>query len=171
MPTSHADAAAHESRPGALRRYGLLAAKIAVSLALLALLFSRIDVASLWANARRASVPWLFAAIGIYLINVVASVWRWHLLLEAQDVHLPWRTLFGSFLVAAFFNNFLPSNIGGDVIRIRDTAKPAGSTTLATTIVLTDRVIGLIGLVLVSAMGATMVASMAGHVASPIWPS
>ena len=40
-------------------------------------------------------------------------------------------------LVALFFNNFLPSNIGGDVIRIRDTARPAGSKTLATTVVLT----------------------------------
>src|SRR5579864_9560801 len=131
------------------RRYVLLAVKIAVSIALLALLFSRIDVGSLWANAKRASVPWLFAALGIYFINVLASVWRWRLLLDAQEIHLSWRTLLGSFLVAAFFNNFLPSNIGGDVIRIRDTAKPAGSKTIATTVVLTDRVIGLIGLVLV----------------------
>ncbi len=53
---------------------------------------------------------------------MIASTWRWQLLLDAQDVKLPGRTLLGSFLVANFFNNFLPSNIGGDVIRIRDTA-------------------------------------------------
>ena len=35
------------------------------------------------------------------------------------------RQLLGSFLVALFFNNFLPSNIGGDVIRISDTARVA----------------------------------------------
>ena len=155
----------------AARRYGLMAAKLAVSVVLLAFLFSRIDVGSLWASARRASVPWLAAAIGIYLVNVLISVWRWRLLLEAQDIDLPWRMLLGSFLVAAFFNNFLPSNIGGDVVRIADTAKAAGSKTLATTVVLTDRVIGLIGLVLVAAMGSTMAASVAGHVPSPIWPS
>ena len=148
-----------------------MAAKLAVSVVLLAFLFSRIDVGSLWASARRASVPWLAAAIGIYLVNVLISVWRWRLLLEAQDIDLPWRMLLGSFLVAAFFNNFLPSNIGGDVVRIADTAKAAGSKTLATTVVLTDRVIGLIGLVLVAAMGSTMAASVAGHVPSPIWPS
>jgi len=157
-------------RPAA-RRYGLMAAKLAVSVVLLAFLFSRIDVGSLWASARRASVPWLAAAVGIYLVNVLISVWRWRLLLEAQEIELPWRMLLGSFLVAAFFNNFLPSNIGGDVIRIADTAKAAGSKTLATTVVLTDRVIGLIGLVLVAAMGSTMAASVAGHVPSPIWPS
>ena len=65
------------------------------------------------------------------------------------------RWLTGSFLVATFFNNFLPSNIGGDVIRIADTASAAGSKTLATTVVLIDRGIGLLGLVLLAAVGAT----------------
>jgi uncharacterized membrane protein YbhN (UPF0104 family) len=155
----------------AARRYGLMAAKLAVSVVLLAFLFSRIDVTSLWASARRASVPWLTVALGIYFVNVLISVWRWRLLLDAQDVDLPWSMLLGSFLVATFFNNFLPSNIGGDVVRISDTAKAAGSKTLATTVVLTDRVIGLIALALVAAVGATTVAGIAGHVPSPIWPS
>jgi uncharacterized membrane protein YbhN (UPF0104 family) len=90
-------------------------------------------------------------------------------LLAAQEIDVPLRRLFGSFLVALFFNNFLPSNVGGDVIRITDTAKPAGSKTLATTIVLVDRGLGLLGLVLVAALGAT--AAGAVHPAAlPIWP-
>jgi hypothetical protein len=70
-------------------------------------------------------------------------------------VEVPARTLTGSFLVATFFNNFLPSNIGGDVIRIADTAKPAQSRTLAATVVLLDRGVGLLGLVLLAAVAAT----------------
>src|SRR5262249_46393385 len=115
------------------------------------------------------SIIWLIAALVIYAVNVVASTWRWHLLLNAQKVHLPGRTLLGSFLVAGFFNNFLPSNIGGDVVRIRDTARAAKSKTLATMVIFVDRVMGLMGLVLVAALGATVAAS--GHPASPIWPS
>ena len=153
------------------RRYTVLAIKIAVSVILLAILFSRIDIGRLWASARRASLVWLPAALAVYFVNVLAGVWRWHLLLEAQDVRIPPRTLLGSSLVALFFNNFLPTNIGGDVIRIRDTARPAGSKTLATMVVLTDRVIGLMGLVLVAALGATAAARRAGHGVGPIWPS
>ena len=100
----------------------------------------------------RASVPWLVVALVIYAITVAASVWRWQLLLDAQDVHVETNRLAGSYLVALFFNNFLPSNIGGDVIRIRDTARPAGSKTLATAVVLVDRGLGLMGLVLVAAL-------------------
>jgi uncharacterized membrane protein YbhN (UPF0104 family) len=153
------------------RRFLMAVLKVVVSVALLALLFSRVDASRVWAGARHASVPWLMAALAIWTLNVVASTWRWQLLLKAQDVTLPGRKLFGSFLVANFFNNFLPSNIGGDVIRIRDTAPAAQSKTLAATVVLVDRGLGLMGLVLMAALGATMAVSMHGQGVLPIWPS
>jgi hypothetical protein len=162
-----------QTQTSAARRYVMTAVKLSVSAALLGFLFSRIDVAALWANARQASFEWLAIAFAVYLVTVLTSVWRWWLLLEAQDVDIPVRRLFSSFLVALFFNNLLPSNIGGDVVRIGDTAKPARSNTLATTVVLVDRVMGLIALVLVAACGATLVASpmsAAGRTFA-LWPS
>jgi uncharacterized protein (TIRG00374 family) len=161
-----------ESAPASTgRRVVVMIAKIAVSIALLAFLFSKIDTARLWASAKKASLPWLVAALGVQALNLIASTWRWRLLLDAQDVKLKGRTLLGSYLVATFFNNFLPSNVGGDVIRIRDTAGATRSKTLATTIVLVDRALGLMALVLISAVGATAAARYYGSGASPIWPS
>lgn len=129
--------------------------KALVSIVLLWLLFSRVDVARLWAVARTASASWLLGALGLYLLMVLTSAWRWGLLLRAQGLRFSFGTLTASFLVATFFNNFLPSNIGGDVIRIADTARAAGSKTLATTVVLLDRGFGLLSLVLLAAIGAT----------------
>jgi uncharacterized protein (TIRG00374 family) len=128
---------------------------VVVSVGLLVLLISRSDAPRLWAYVRTASVGWLAAALGLYLLMVLASAWRWGLLLDAQAVPVPARTLTASFLVATFFNNFLPSNIGGDVVRVRDTSGPAKSRTLAATVVLVDRGLGLLALVLVAALGAT----------------
>ncbi len=145
--------------------------KVVFSIVLLGLLFSRIDIGRVWAGARQASLPWLLAALGVWTLNVATSTWRWHLLLQAQDVRMPRRKLFGSFLVANFFGNFLPSNIGGDVIRIRDTAPAAQSTTLAATVVLVDRGLGLLGLVLIAALGASMAVGLHGYSVLPIWPS
>ena len=69
------------------RRYVVMAVKLAVSVALLAFLFSRIDVARLWASARQASMPWLARrARASTSATCWRSTWRWHLLLEAQDV-------------------------------------------------------------------------------------
>jgi glycosyltransferase 2 family protein len=153
------------------RRTVLLALKIAVSVILLVFLFSRVDLAAVWQGAKTASPAWLLIAVLLYGANMAASAWRWHVLLKAQEVQLRRRTLIASYLVAAFFNNFLPSNIGGDVVCIRDTARPAGSKTLATTIVLFDRILGLMGLVLVAAVGATFNAGSHEPDTTVIWPA
>jgi uncharacterized membrane protein YbhN (UPF0104 family) len=152
------------------RRNILLAVKISVSIILLSVLLSRIEVHRLWGIARHASVVWLIAAMLLFFLNVLAATWRWHILLRAQRVRIRRQTLLGSLLVANFFNNFLPSNIGGDVVRIADTAKPARSKTVATTVVLVDRGLGLLGLVFVAALGATAAGSM-HHATGPIWPA
>jgi uncharacterized membrane protein YbhN (UPF0104 family) len=143
-------------------------AKVVVSAGLMGWLLSGTDVIRLLSYARSASLPWLGAALALYFLMILASAWRWGLLLDAQGVRTSGGTLVRSFLVATFFNNFLPSNIGGDVVRIRDTAPAAGSKTLATTIVLIDRAIGLIGLVLVAAVGATLAGGMGGE-SGPVW--
>ena len=153
------------------RRHVLVAFKLAVSVILLWILFSRIDIDKLWATTRTASTSWLLVALVVYGLTVAASVWRWRLLLDAQDVHVNTGRLAGSYLVALFFNNFLPSNIGGDVIRIRDTTRPAGSMTRATAVVIVDRGLGLMGLVLVAACGASLAAGGATRGALPIVPA
>jgi uncharacterized protein (TIRG00374 family) len=143
--------------------------KILVSGGLLYLLLGRVDLDRLWHVARTASMPWLAVALALYGVNTLVSAWRWGLLLGAQDVEVPFLALVNSFLVATFFGNFLPSNIGGDVMRIRDTARAAGSKTLATTVVLLDRGLGLLGLVFVAALGATL-AARASEAIGPVGP-
>jgi uncharacterized membrane protein YbhN (UPF0104 family) len=149
-----------QARPHRGRALVVSAIKVVVSIGLLWLLFSRVDVARLWSAARQASPAWLAGALLLYFTMIIASAVRWDVLLRAQHVRLPFSFLTQSFLVATFFNNFLPSNIGGDVIRISDTAKPAGSKTLATTVVLIDRGLGLLGLALMAATGATLMSRM-----------
>jgi uncharacterized membrane protein YbhN (UPF0104 family) len=152
------------------RHYTLLAAKIAVSIILLTILFSKIDVGQLWQGVRSASFVWLAVALALYSVNILASVWRWHLLLHAQSVFIQRRRLLSSFLVANFFNNFLPSNVGGDVVRISDSARYTKSKTIATLVVLMDRGLGVLALVLVAAIAATAAVSLHPVAAVPVWP-
>src|SRR5690606_32996369 len=170
-PVSPPPNAVTPSFSSSARRHLLPAVKIVVSLGLLWLLLANVDLDRLWQTARTASPAWMVAALGLYFAMCLLSAWRWLVLLRAQDVHLPLGTLIASFLVATFFNNFLPSNIGGDVVRVGDTARAAGSKTLAATVVLLDRGIGLLGLVLVAALGATLSADVAVHAAigGPVW--
>jgi uncharacterized protein (TIRG00374 family) len=152
------------------RRVWLWILKILVSSGLLYLLLRQLDTSHLLRLMRDASFGWIVVALLLYFVMLVISTWRWRLLLGAQRVHLPFRVLLNSFLVAIFANNFLPSNIGGDVVRIRDTARAAGSKTLATTVVLADRGLGLLGLAFVAAFGSTL-AARSSDALGPMGPS
>ena len=100
----------------------------------------------------------------VQAVLLLVSGWRWRRLLVTQDVHASTWQLTISCLVANFFNNFLPSNIGGDVVRIADTAGLTGSRTVATAVVLLDRVLGLIALFAVAACGSLMLRhALPGH--------
>lgn len=146
-----------------------VAAKALLSLGLIALLIAWSDAVRLWSLARAARPSWLAAALGCYGATIALSAWRWGVLLDAQRVRLRRRTLGKSFLVATFFNNFLPSNIGGDVVRVTDTAGAAGSKTLAATVVLVDRGLGVLALGLVAAAGATLARAGGPVAASVLW--
>jgi len=139
--------------------------KVTVSVALMAWLLSSVDVARLRTRASGVSIGWLAVALVVYFANILASTWRWRLLLDAQNVHVPRPSLLSSYLVAGFFNNFLPSNIGGDVVRIRDTARQAGSKTIATAVVL---VRGITVTNLASILGAVILIGLLNTLLRPV---
>lgn len=125
-----------------MRRSVLLLAKIAVSLALLGYLLSTSDLGALHRRLRGGDTLLLAAAVVLYTAILVLSTWRWRILLQAQGYPAPVGRLSATYLVATFFNNFLPSNIGGDLIRVKDSSELTGSTTASLAVVVIDRILG-----------------------------
>jgi uncharacterized protein (TIRG00374 family) len=130
-------------RSRSMKRGALLAIKVAVSVALLVYLFATSDLRALEERVRTADLLLLSGAVGCYVAMLGLATWRWQLLLEALGCVAPLRHLTASYLVATFFNNFLPSNIGGDIVRVRDGSRLTGSTTSSLAVVGIDRILGL----------------------------
>ncbi len=135
-----------------MKRSALVGVKVAVSLALLAYLFSITDLVALEERVRSADLLLLAAAVGSYVAILALATWRWRILLEALGVAAPMRRLTASYLVATFFNNFLPSNIGGDVVRVRDGSRITGSTAASLAVVGIDRILGFGALYVLAAV-------------------
>jgi glycosyltransferase 2 family protein len=149
-----------------MKRGAFLAAKIGVSLALLIYLLSTTDLSALERRVRGGDVLLFATAVALYGGMLALSTWRWRLLLHALGFPARLRDLTSSYLVATFFNNFLPSNIGGDVVRVRDSSKLTGSTTASLAVVAVDRILGLGALYLLAflafALGGPAVRHLAG---------
>jgi len=144
-------------------------ARLGISAALLYFVLRSIDLSAFLERVKSMNPAWMALALAAYAATQSVSVWRWRRLLSAQHVDVDKRRLTESIWVSLFFNNFLPSNIGGDVVRIADTAPAAGSKTLATTVVLVDRVIGLAALVVVAATGAFTAQLFGVHIPGARW--
>jgi hypothetical protein len=119
-----------------------LFAKIGVSLLLLGYLLRTTDLGALSLRVRQGDLLLLASAIGLYTGMIALSTWRWRVLINAQGYAASLRELSASYLVATFFNNFLPSNIGGDLIRVQDSSRLTGSRTASLAIVAVDRMLG-----------------------------
>lgn len=134
------------------RRTGLLL-RLAVSAGLIAWILSRTPFHEVAAAFRSADPRWVLAALALVPFGCLASVRRWRLLIRAQggDAALPF--LVRSLLVGVFFNNFLPSTIGGDAIRAMDTARTGVGRARAVAVVFVDRFVGLLALMLFAVMG------------------
>ncbi|MEZ6009132.1 MAG: lysylphosphatidylglycerol synthase transmembrane domain-containing protein [Planctomycetota bacterium] len=97
--------------------------------------------------------PGQIATVALVLALLVAmTAWRWHALVVALGLRLGrWRAL-GLTWIGGFFNLAVPGSTGGDVVKAWYAAKDTGAGPRAVLTVFVDRVIGLVGLVLLAAL-------------------
>lgn len=142
----------------------LAAVRLAISAALIWWVLRRADLAAVIQTMRAASLPWLIATLGLGLVGNLITSTRWRLLLRVQGVQARLLFLLRSVLVALFFNNFLPSTIGGDSVRVVDSWRAGASKAVAVSVILVDRFLGLTALILFAAVGVLLTRRLDEHV-------
>lgn len=133
-----------------IRKTFALLLRISITVALLIFLFRQVDVHSLLSVIRRSDKLILLGALFVFSFNYFLCFWRWKMLLKAVAIHLPSRRIITSFAGSVFFNVFLPSTIGGDLVRSADLAVHTKKPAEVVATVLLDRLSGYVGLVIVT---------------------
>jgi uncharacterized protein (TIRG00374 family) len=101
---------------------------------------------------------WLLAlAVTFFPITFVITSYRWERLLRAVDVHMGLGRAFVINMVGAFYNTFMPGSTGGDVLKAWYAAKQTEHHKMhAVVSVVLDRIIGLLALVMVGGVMASL---------------
>jgi len=124
------------------RRNALFALQAAMTVGLLGLLFRRFD----WLALRQllAGLPWWFyaGAFVTVLAGQVIYALRWYVVLTALRVPISVTATLNMFFVGVFFNNFLPSTMGGDSVKVYYLGRAEGYARVGAS-VLIDRVLSL----------------------------
>ncbi len=97
-----------------------------------------------------AGTFWLFVglAAGIKFVGILASMYRWVVLLRGQGIQLPFKHIFGSFLIGRFIGTFLPSTAGLDGYKLYDASRFSGRTVETTAATFLEKVLGVTGIFL-----------------------
>ena len=121
----------------------ILLLRLGVSAGLLVFLFIWVDVdfGILWPDDGQA-VAWLVAALACVIGSVVLAALRWKQVCEALNLDVPtWRLVWHNF-AGQFVSSFLPTTVGGDVIRVSRLGKDTGDRPTSFTTVILERLSG-----------------------------
>lgn len=147
-----------------MKTTALITLKILISVGLISWLLIHADLGLIWQTIQTANYGLLLLAFTMFFIGYFLSAKRWQILLAALDVHARLLALLQSFSIAIFFNNFLPSTIGGDAYRMYDSYRLGTGKSRAIAVVFTDRIIGLSTFILLAFASS----AFAGEVARQI---
>ncbi len=128
-------------------------ARVVISAAVLYWVFTRIPLDDVLAVFREASLPGLAFYAALSGLPHLLTAARWWRLVVDQGVPLPYLGAFRLTLVGLFFNNFLLGSTGGDVVKAAVAGAETGKTPRLLSTVLLDRLVGLIVVILIGAVG------------------
>ncbi len=132
------------------------AVRIGLSAAVLGLLFTALPFADIAAAIKRVPVLVWPTALAMYMSLHLIGVIKWRLLVNAAGAGLTLRTAARAYYMGLFGNTFLPSIVGGDVVRAGVAFRATTSKSGLVLGSLVDRLLDVIGLAAVAGIGALL---------------
>ena len=123
--------------------------RILISLVVLIIVISSVGLERLWAVLSSVNLGWYVIALAIHFVGIVIRTFRWAILVKSLEVRVSFGRLFYLYMAGTFFNTFLPTGIGGDVVKIIDLAPDSGGARAFST-VFADRLTGILGTSLIA---------------------
>ena len=134
----------------------MLALRITVSAAMLAFLLTRIDMSALLPDRNASTVPWLVLGLLVWFGAIVLATLRWQRVLAALSLPTPFPPLLSHSLAGLFVANFLPSTVGGDVLRVMRLSADNGERPGSFASVVLERLTGFFVLPVISLVGLVL---------------
>ena len=128
----------------------MLVLRIVVSAGLLAFLLTRVHLGSVFDTGDASTLPLLGVALVIWFLSIVLVTLRWQRVLQALDLGAPLPPLLSHTLAGLFVANFLPSTVGGDVLRVVRLSSDNGDAPASFASVVLERLTGFVVLPAIS---------------------
>ena len=130
-----------------IKKIAVTGFKFTVSVLLVYYVLSKTNLSQIWISVKGTNIVVLLLSFSLHAVGYYASAYRWKILLAAHNKKLSVSYLVQSYAVAMYFNNILPSTIGGDIVRAYDTWRAGFPKGKSITVVIVERFLGLLALI------------------------
>src|SRR5262245_47402973 len=134
----------------------LIGLQVTGTIVLAAFLFRRFDWPAFFDVVRNLTPSFYIGSLIVVLLGQGLFAWRWRVVLSAIGVEVGFRDVLRQYFVGLFFNNLLPTAVGGDAFKVYYLGKSAGYTEAGAS-VLVDRILGFAWLAFLGAALAWVV--------------
>ena len=131
----------------ASKNWWLVLAKLIFGSGLLIALMWRADFGAIVDRLRSVNLNFLLLVFLLPHLMIMVSTWKWQIFLRELRVDLPFGRLFRVYLIGTFFNNFLPTMVGGDVVRVYTLGREAKAMSAVAAATVMERLIGFTALI------------------------
>jgi glycosyltransferase 2 family protein len=135
-----------------MKKIGVEILKILITIGLFYYLFkTRVPLNEVISNIKNLDIAYVIIIFVLFLLYYFIFSLRWNFLLKAQKINIPFSKSYLYILVSFFFNNFLPSGLGMDLVRSAYAGgKENFEKALGTSIM--ERVLGMIGMMAIGVL-------------------
>lgn len=109
---------------------------------------------------QKITIPDLILVTLLFAISRLAVAWRWHTLLQSGGVHISLKKSLALTFTGLFASNFLPTTIGGDVVRLAGAMQMGFDRAVCLASIAADRLIGMLGMSMTVPIGLSYSWSM-----------
>lgn len=124
--------------------------RISLSAALIAFLLTKIDLPTAWDAVKHSNLSLLTLSFFLFCVLMYLGLYRWDVLLRGLRLEFKFPRLLASFGGGIFFNLFLPTTVGGDVVKGLHLAAYSKRTREVVASVIIDRLSGYVALSMVA---------------------
>lgn len=115
-------------------------------------LFSKIDIQKTVSVLKSADIFFIILAVLVFFVNNYILVIRWFIFISALDLNVKKFEATRYYLIGLFGNLFLPSAVGGDIIKAVGLCKNSEQKPRVVASILLDRLAGFSGLVILAVL-------------------
>jgi len=132
------------------KKYVAIFGKTFISVSLVAYLITRIGTGEILNIISGVNLYPLIVAFSLCIFGIFVRSLKWRILLGSKKIVVPIKRAFSIYFIGIFFNNLLPSSIGGDVIRAYELSKFCGSKVESISSIVVERLTGIITLTMIA---------------------